>query len=49
LETARRLGLLVGKGGLYGNVVRLTPPLIVEASEVDKALDILGRAFAETE
>jgi len=47
LEAARRLGLLVGKGGLYGNVVRLTPPLIVDASDVDEALGILERAFAE--
>ena len=48
LEAARRLGLLVGRGGLYGNVVRLTPPLIVSANEVDKALEILDRAFAPT-
>ncbi len=47
VEAARRLGLLVGKGGLYGNVARLTPPLIVSAGEVDRALELLDRAFAE--
>ena len=45
-EATRRLGLLIGKGGLYGNVIRLTPPLIVSAGEVDQALDTLDKAFA---
>ena len=45
-EETRRLGLLIGKGGLYGNVIRLTPPLIVSAAEVDEALRLLERAFA---
>jgi 4-aminobutyrate aminotransferase-like enzyme len=45
-EATRRLGLLIGKGGLYGNVIRLTPPLIVSAGEIDQALDILDEAFA---
>jgi len=45
-EATRKAGLLIGKGGLYGNVVRLTPPLIVSAAEVDQALDLLDRAFA---
>jgi len=45
-EETRRLGLLIGKGGLYGNVIRLTPPLIVSAREVDDALAMLDTAFA---
>lgn len=45
-EETRRLGLLIGKGGLYGNVIRLTPPLIVSASEIDEALAVLDKAFA---
>ena len=45
-EETRRLGLLVGKGGLYGNVIRVTPPLIVSAAEIDHALEILDKAFA---
>ena len=47
-EETRRLGLLIGKGGLYGNVIRLTPPLIVSAREIDDALEVLDRAFAAT-
>ncbi len=45
-EETRRLGMLIGKGGLYGNVIRLTPPLIVSAGEVDDALAMLDKAFA---
>lgn len=46
LEAARREQLLVGRGGLYGNVLRVTPPMTVTADEVDEALDRLERAFA---
>jgi 4-aminobutyrate aminotransferase-like enzyme len=45
-EETRRLGLLIGKGGLYGNVIRLTPPLIASATEIDEALAVLDKAFA---
>lgn len=45
-QETRRMGLLIGKGGLYGNVIRLTPPLIVSAREIDDALEILDKAFA---
>ncbi|MCW8141170.1 MAG: aspartate aminotransferase family protein [Planctomycetota bacterium] len=46
-EEARRRGLLIGKGGLYGNVVRITPPLNVTADEVDRAMTLLDEAFTE--
>jgi 4-aminobutyrate aminotransferase-like enzyme len=45
-EETRGLGLLIGKGGLYGNVIRLTPPMIVSAREIDDALAMLDKAFA---
>lgn len=48
-EATKRAGLLIGKGGLFGNVIRLTPPLIVSASEIDQALDVIDKAFASTE
>lgn len=46
-EETRRRGLLIGKGGLYGNVVRVTPPLNVTKDEVDRALKLLDEAFTE--
>jgi 4-aminobutyrate aminotransferase len=45
-EEARRGGLLVGKGGLYGNVLRIAPPLVLTEAEADEGLEILSRAFA---
>ena len=35
MEEARERGLLVGKGGLYGNVIRISPPLNISAADVD--------------
>jgi alanine-glyoxylate transaminase / (R)-3-amino-2-methylpropionate-pyruvate transaminase len=45
-EATRDLGLLIGKGGLYGNVVRISPPLTAQEEDVAQALEILDRAFA---
>ena len=47
MERTRELGLLVGKGGLYGNVLRVAPPMLIEESDVDEALEVLGKAFEE--
>ena len=46
LERARELGVLVGKGGLHGNVLRIKPPLCITAADVDFAVDVLDRALA---
>jgi 4-aminobutyrate aminotransferase len=45
-EATKEKGLLIGKGGMYGNVLRLTPPMVVEESEIDEALATLDQAFA---
>jgi alanine-glyoxylate transaminase/(R)-3-amino-2-methylpropionate-pyruvate transaminase len=45
-EETRQLGLLIGKGGLYGNVIRVTPPLTANKEDVDKAVAIMDLAFA---
>jgi alanine-glyoxylate transaminase/(R)-3-amino-2-methylpropionate-pyruvate transaminase len=46
LEEARKGGLLIGRGGLYGNVLRVAPPLIVEKAEIEHALGVLDRALS---
>jgi alanine-glyoxylate transaminase/(R)-3-amino-2-methylpropionate-pyruvate transaminase len=45
-EAAREMGLLIGKGGLDGNVLRIKPPMCITAEDVDFALDVLDRALA---
>jgi 4-aminobutyrate aminotransferase len=48
-EAARRGGLLVGKGGLYGNVLRIAPPLVLTEAEADEGLEVLAAALAAAE
>ena len=49
LNTCRKLNLLIGKGGLYGNVLRIAPPLIATKEHVDEALEKLDIAFAQVQ
>lgn len=46
MEETRRRGLLMGKGGLYGNVIRLSPPLNIAKTDVDEAVRIVDQALA---
>jgi 4-aminobutyrate aminotransferase len=46
MEEAKNRGLLIGKGGLYGNVLRTSPPLNIGKADVDQAIRILDEAFA---
>lgn len=45
-EETRRRGVLIGKGGLYGNVIRLGMPLIATESDADELITALDGAFA---
>jgi 4-aminobutyrate aminotransferase len=47
MEATRRRGLLLGKGGLYGNVLRIAPPLSVTDQEIAEAVEILMAAADE--
>lgn len=47
MEATRRQGLLIGKGGLHGNVLRIAPPLTVTAEEVTDGTERLAAAFAD--
>jgi 4-aminobutyrate aminotransferase-like enzyme len=46
LEETKVRGLLIGKGGLYGNCVRISPCLNIGADDVDKAIEIMDDALA---
>jgi 4-aminobutyrate aminotransferase-like enzyme len=46
LEAARENRLLIGKGGMYGNVLRISPPMNVGRGDVDRFLGLLDRSLA---
>lgn len=43
LNTAKEHGLLLGKGGLYNNVIRVTPHLNVSSADMQTATDLIAR------
>ena len=45
MEHCRKRGLLVGKGGLFGNVIRTSPPLNISKTDVDDAIRIMDLAL----
>ncbi len=46
MEAAKDEGLLIGKGGLHGNVLRIAPPLSLTEDEADEGLEKLSAAIA---
>lgn len=48
-EETKKRGLLIGKGGLKGNIVRISPALNIGAAEVTEAIKILEDSFAAME
>ena len=49
MEETKHRGLLIGRGGLYGNCVRISPSLNIGKDEIDEALAILSRSFRSIE
>ena len=43
------LGVLAIYSGLHGNVIELTPPLVVTAADIDEFLGVFERALADVE
>ena len=46
METAKEMGLLLGKGGLWGQTVRFSPPMCINEQDADFLLEVLDRALA---
>jgi 4-aminobutyrate aminotransferase-like enzyme len=42
-----RQGVLVGVGGVYGNVIRFQPPLIITRPQIDQAIAAFAAALQE--
>jgi 4-aminobutyrate aminotransferase-like enzyme len=49
MEESRRRGLLIGKGGLWANVIRMSPPLNISRADVDESARIMDEALAAME
>ena len=47
LERARANGLVIGKGGLYANVLRMSPPLNIPVADIDQAVTIIDKSLEE--
>jgi alanine-glyoxylate transaminase/(R)-3-amino-2-methylpropionate-pyruvate transaminase len=46
IERCREMGVLFGKGGIDGNVVRIKPPMCITAEDADYAVAVLDQALA---
>ncbi len=46
-DSLLRQGVLVGVGGVYGNVIRFQPPLIITKQQIDQAIGAFANALNE--
>lgn len=42
-------GMLLGRVGLHGNVIRIAPPLVIQEAEADLGVEIFDRVLSEVE
>ena len=47
MESTKKRGLIIGKGGTYGNVLRIAPPMIVNEAQVKQAVQTIRDSIAE--
>jgi len=48
-EICLEKGLLIGLGGIYGNVLRIQPPLVISQEQMEEAIKILELAFSKVD
>ena len=46
-DSLLKQGVLVGVGGVYGNVVRFQPPLVISRQQIDRAMGAFATALSE--
>jgi alanine-glyoxylate transaminase/(R)-3-amino-2-methylpropionate-pyruvate transaminase len=49
MDLCRDKGLLLGKGGLKGNVLRIAPALTLKKEDVDFMIKVIGESLHEVE
>ena len=47
-DHTKKAGVLLGKGGFYGNVFRIKPPMCITKENADKAAAVFEEAIVET-
>jgi len=47
MELTKERGLVLGKGGLYGNVLRIKPPMCITKADADFLVDCFGRGAGD--
>ncbi|XP_062167820.1 alanine--glyoxylate aminotransferase 2 homolog 3, mitochondrial-like [Alnus glutinosa] len=47
MDQMKELGVLIGKGGFYGNVFRITPPLCFTKEDADFLVDAMDHAMSK--
>lgn len=47
LERCKEMGLLLGKGGLWGQTIRFSPPMCVNEQDAEFLLEVLDLAFSD--
>jgi alanine-glyoxylate transaminase/(R)-3-amino-2-methylpropionate-pyruvate transaminase len=47
MERSKEMGVLFGKGGLYGNCLRIKPPMCINKKDVDFAVEVLDVCLDE--
>jgi len=47
IAAARKHGLLIGKGGLYGNTIRIAPHLNVSSHDLEAGCDLIEKALKD--
>ncbi|KAK2581635.1 hypothetical protein KPH14_002136 [Odynerus spinipes] len=46
-EDLKDMGVLIGKGGLYGNVLRITPPMCITKEDADFTVAVIRKALQQ--
>ncbi|HEY2826854.1 MAG TPA: aspartate aminotransferase family protein [Pirellulales bacterium] len=49
MEMCKQRGLIIGKGGLYGNTLRIKPPMCITTDDADFMVDRLDEVLGEIE
>jgi len=49
VEKARHMGLLLGKGGLFGNTLRIKPPMCITKDDAEFMLAVIDECLTEIE